>query len=1064
MGVPGLFPYISRWYEECVKTIQIGELIIPCDYLYVDANSILHGICQRIFHYGKYEEKENLYETLTFTEKKEAAIVAFFNQLDFLQNLFPCNEYVISLDGPAPVAKQCQQRQRRFLSAVNRKGDFDSNSLTSGTDLIYDISQYLHYKLRKRLNNELRYRHMKIFYSSPFVPGEGEHKIMDYIRENKLINSKKSHIVVGPDADLIMLCMSLQLSNIKLVRESAVDDHEIHIIDVSLLARLHYEHINRSFQVPHGDCINDFILWSVMVGNDFMPKIKMFYKLADGLSFMDNKYGELKKILTTDSTINYKAFSSFIESLAAVEEEYIKNQSLSNQFVNEKFVDKLLLSYIHGSSFDFKGYKQTYYKKAGAENDEHKKLMCIQYMRGLSWVLKYYTCGLPSWDWFYSYHYAPFMGDMLELLRGMSAQQFYEITNFQEKGTPKDPLFQLICVIPSSSANLLPDPLNKMIAEDGPLAKFFPKTFTVDYEGKTKDYMGIPIIPFVDNNLFKEIYNKLYPYFLSINKDNEKVLDRNNFGEEILLEYVKDIEVKYECEYETLEELHIKRTPIYTRSDCGKVALKFSIRSSLKPKPKKMNKFNMSFFLPERMSKTLFCDRSLVKRLWAEKSRMDVIFDGGHSELYYKYRNKLFPQDKKGSSEYNNRAGDKLLELMNKLELFHELPSTTNFVDICGGPGAFSQLLLQNKKGKGFGITLKTKDKSGTVNSEYWYPEIQNEKRFTVVDGDGTGNVYNPSNLDAVVTAVGTTHIHIVVADGGFEIKKVDGNHAENLQELYSGKIILSEVYLMLRLLKDQGIFVCKLFDTLDNFTASIIYILTRLFENVWIVKPYRSRTVNSERYIVCKNRTVRNSDDIYIELIRRAYIESTDNKTPSTLLSIDTLYDNIGFYNSVSKMNEELIKTQISSLKKILDAVQYELENKGIFLKKSVEEKTTVVCVKVENIRKTGINDLQEWMSNPKNVYIGKKNVVFINKERFPKIDSIWANPYTIDKPDPFIKGSKDLLTREDVLKKYRVYIKEKIYNKELDLSTLRGKTLGCWCKPQPCHGDILVELLETM
>jgi hypothetical protein len=221
---------------------------------------------------------------------------------------------------------------------------------------------------------------------------------------------------------------------------------------------------------------------------------------------------------------------------------------------------------------------------------------------------------------------------------------------------------------------------------------------------------------------------------------------------------------------------------------------------------------------------------------------------------------------------------------------------------------------------------------------------------------------------------------------------------------------------------------------------------------------------VNSERYIVCKNRTVRNSDDIYIELIRRAYIESTDNKTPSTLLSIDTLYDNIGFYNSVSKMNEELIKTQISSLKKILDAVQYELENKGIFLKKSVEEKTTVVCVKVENIRKTGINDLQEWMSNPKNVYIGKKNVVFINKERFPKIDSIWANPYTIDKPDPFIKGSKDLLTREDVLKKYRVYIKEKIYNKELDLSTLRGKTLGCWCKPQPCHGDILVELLETM
>lgn len=29
--------------------------------------------------------------------------------------------------------------------------------------------------------------------------------------------------------------------------------------------------------------------------------------------------------------------------------------------------------------------------------------------------------------------------------------------------------------------------------------------------------------------------------------------------------------------------------------------------------------------------------------------------------------------------------------------------------------------------------------------------------------------------------------------------------------------------------------------------------------------------------------------------------------------------------------------------------------------------------------------------------------------------------------------------------------------------LPELRGKVLGCWCKPGPCHGDVLVELADA-
>jgi hypothetical protein len=60
----------------------------------------------------------------------------------------------------------------------------------------------------------------------------------------------------------------------------------------------------------------------------------------------------------------------------------------------------------------------------------------------------------------------------------------------------------------------------------------------------------------------------------------------------------------------------------------------------------------------------------------------------------------------------------------------------------------------------------------------------------------------------------------------------------------------------------------------------------------------------------------------------------------------------------------------------------------------------------------------------------------------------SIWGNPFEIGKDG----------TRADVIKKYHEYL---LCNNELMklLPTLRGKTLGCWCFPQACHGDIIAK-----
>jgi len=65
------------------------------------------------------------------------------------------------------------------------------------------------------------------------------------------------------------------------------------------------------------------------------------------------------------------------------------------------------------------------------------------------------------------------------------------------------------------------------------------------------------------------------------------------------------------------------------------------------------------------------------------------------------------------------------------------------------------------------------------------------------------------------------------------------------------------------------------------------------------------------------------------------------------------------------------------------------------------------------------------------------------------------WGNPFKIS----------TRCSRAEVIEQYRAYITKRLASEpELwgKLRALRGKRLGCFCKPLPCHGDVLVELLE--
>lgn len=88
---------------------------------------------------------------------------------------------------------------------------------------------------------------------------------------------------------------------------------------------------------------------------------------------------------------------------------------------------------------------------------------------------------------------------------------------------------------------------------------------------------------------------------------------------------------------------------------------------------------------------------------------------------------------------------------------------------------------------------------------------------------------------------------------------------------------------------------------------------------------------------------------------------------------------------------------------------------------------------------------------------------VVNCRKEKYDEYigrPSKWGNPYS-HLPSAIAKFK--VKTREEAIAKYREWI---LTQPDLlkELHTLKGKVLGCWCKPQSCHGDVLVELIDNV
>jgi 5'-3' exoribonuclease 1 len=169
----------------------------------------------------------------------------------YIEDINPCNVIFIAFDGVAPYAKMEQQRMRRhktgYLSEVGRKSDnfgverkiqtpdvneggdlngrnevilppcWNTSAITPGTQFMNMLSL----RVKRAFVESGRYFGSKtVIVSGSDEPGEGEHKMFQYMREN--VMKSETIAVYGLDADLIMLSIfhCFACENIYIFRES----------------------------------------------------------------------------------------------------------------------------------------------------------------------------------------------------------------------------------------------------------------------------------------------------------------------------------------------------------------------------------------------------------------------------------------------------------------------------------------------------------------------------------------------------------------------------------------------------------------------------------------------------------------------------------------------------------------------------------------------------------------------------------------------------------------------------------------------------------------------------
>jgi len=260
---------------------------------------------------------------------------------------------------------------------------------------------------------------------------------------------------------------------------------------------------------------------------------------------------------------------------------------------------------------------------------------------------------------------------------------------------------------------------------------------------------------------------------------------------------------------------------------------------------------------------------------------------------------------------------------------------------IAEGPGGFIEAftyLRKNQDDTYYGMTLVNED----PNCPGWRKSrnfLENNPNVKLIYGaDNTGNLLSVDNLNYCINNY-KNKIDIITADGG-----IDVSTDFNKQEKIVGSLIVAEVIYAIIMQKFGGHFVLKVFDIFSKATVDLIYLLSSLYAEVFIIKPNTSRSANSEKYVVCKNFLIEDSTEIS-ESFKKEF-----NKicSPCFVKSILTINHDYYFISRIEEINAILGQQQIENIITTINTITNKHINDKIeVLKKNNIQKAIHWCEK---------------------------------------------------------------------------------------------------------------------